>query len=47
MNQAIILSENNNGNLEEWNFDNKDFLNTYITPYLNQTDIKKIGTTGK
>ena len=47
MNQAIIMSEDNNGNLEEWNFDNKDFLNTYIIPYLNKTDIKKIDATAK
>ena len=30
MNQAIALSEDINGNLEDWNFENPEFLNTYI-----------------
>lgn len=30
MNQAIVLSEGTNGNLEDWDFENPEFLNTYI-----------------
>ena len=44
MNQAIALSEDINGNLEDWNFENPEFLNTYIVPYINKTDIKDFGS---
>ena len=47
MNQAINLSENTNGNLETWDFENANFLKTYITPYLNQANIKEISSNNK
>lgn len=44
INQAIVLSEGTNGNLEDWDFENPEFLNTYIVPYINKTDIKDFGS---
>ena len=43
--QAVKMSEIENGSLETWDFalSNKDFMNTYIVPYL--AVIKNCGTT--
>lgn len=35
MNQAIIQAEANNGNKEFWDFDDPEFFDLYLKPYLN------------
>ena len=46
MNQAIAQSETVNGPKEYWNFEDSEFINKYIVPYINKAEIKILNGSG-